>query len=141
MKRFSILVLIGFLALSFTTNVSAQVRRDSRVRWTPENRAEYMAKELDLNADEKAKVTALFEQQDKERAEQVAENRAKRDELRNTRDARRKEMQDLRTQAVAENDAQLEQIIGKEKLEQWKEIRSKRQEVMRDTNRRGRRLR
>ena len=139
MKRLYILLLIGILTLSFTT--TAQNRRDAQVRWTPENRAEYMAKELNLSADEKAKVIALFEQQDKERAEQVAEHRAKRDELRNNREARRKEMQELRTQAVAENDAQLEKVIGKEKLEQWKEIRAKRQDVNRSTNRSGRRVR
>lgn len=139
MKRFNILLLIGLLTLSFTT--TAQNRRDAQVRWTPENRAEYMAKELTLSVDEKTKVIALFEQQDKERAEQVADQRAKRDELRNNREARRKEMQDLRTQAVAENDAQLEKVIGKEKLEQWKEIRAKRQDVNRSTNRSGRRVR
>ncbi len=139
MKRFNILLLIGLLLLSFAT--TAQNRRDAQARWSPENRAEYMANELNLSADEKAKVIALFEQQDKERAEQVAEHRAKRDELRNNREERRKEMQDLRTQTVAKNDAQLEKVIGKDKLEQWKKIRTKRQDVNRSTNRSGRRVR
>ena len=48
-------------------------------------------------------------------------------------------MQDMRAKAIAENDAQIEAIIGKEKLEEWKELRAKRQDSIRDVNRSGRR--
>jgi hypothetical protein len=98
-----------------------------------------MARELKLSAEEKAKVEALFVKNDEVRAKQVAENREKRGELQNDREARRKEMQEMRAKAVAENDAQLEAIIGKEKLEEWKELRTKRQDSIREVNRRGRR--
>ena len=42
-----------------------------------------------------------------------------REELQTDREARRNEMQDMRAKAIAENDAKLETIIGKEKLEEW----------------------
>ncbi len=48
-------------------------------------------------------------------------------------------MQALREKAVAENDAALEKIIGKEKMEQWKTMRAERMQKMRETNRQGRR--
>ena len=136
MKKFTLLALIGLLTLSFS--VSAQNRVDRR-SWTAKDRAEYMARELKLSAEEKAKVEALFVKNDEVRAKQVAENREKRGELQNDREARRKEMQEMRAKAVAENDAQLEAIIGKEKLEEWKELRTKRQDSIREVNRRGRR--
>lgn len=137
MKKFTVLAIIGLLTLSFSLNAQ---NREFRRNWTAKDRAEYMAKELKLNDEEKVKVEALFEKFDKERTEQVAENRAKRDQLRNDREARRKEMQDMRNKAVAENDAQLEAIIGKEKLDTWKELRTKRQDSIRDINRSGRRM-
>jgi len=48
-------------------------------------------------------------------------------------------MQALREKEVAENDAELEAIIGKEKMEQWKQYRADRQKEMRSSNRAGRR--
>jgi uncharacterized protein YwqG len=55
------------------------------------------------------------------------------------RTKRREEMQALREKEVAENDAELEAIIGKEKMEQWKQYRADRQKEMRSSNRAGRR--
>ena len=137
MKRFAFLAIIGLLTLSFS--VSAQ-NRDARRSWTAQDRAEYMAKELKLTADEKAKVEALFVKHDELREKQVAENRAKRGDLQNNREARMKEMQEMRAKAVTENDAQVEAIIGKEKMEVWKELRTKRQDSIRDINRSGRQV-
>ena len=136
MKKFTLLALVGLLTLSFS--LSAQ-NSNTRRSWTAKDRAEFMTKELNLSAEEAAKIKDLFEKNDEERAKQVAENRAKREDLQANREERRKEMQDMRAKAVAENDAQLEAIIGKEKLEEWKELRTKRQETNRDANRSGRR--
>ncbi|HHX31988.1 MAG TPA: hypothetical protein GX712_05300 [Bacteroidales bacterium] len=136
MKKFTLLALVGLLTLSFS--LSAQ-NNNARRSWTAKDRAEYMTKELNLSAEESAKIKDLFEKNDEERAKQVAENRAKREDLQANREARRKEMQDMRAKAVAENDAQLEAIIGNEKMEEWKVLRAKRQESNRDANRSGRR--
>jgi|LSQX01.2.fsa_nt_gb uncharacterized protein YwqG len=136
MKKFTVLTIAALLTLSFA--LTAQ-NNNARRSWTAKDRAEYMAKELKLSAEESTKIEVLFEKNDSERAKQVAENRAKRQDLKNDREARRKEMQDMRTKAVTENDAQLEAIIGKEKMEVWKELRTKRQDSIRDINRSGRR--
>ena len=136
MKKFTVLTIAALLTLSFA--LTAQ-NNNARRSWTAKDRAEYMAKELKLSAEESTKTEVLFEKNDSERAKQVAENRAKRQDLKNDREARRKEMQDMRTKAVTENDAQLEAIIGKEKMEVWKELRTKRQDSIRDINRSGRR--
>lgn len=45
---------------------------------------------------------------------------------------RRAEMMELRNKAVAENDAELEKIIGKEKMEQWKTYRDEQMKKMRN---------
>ena len=136
MKKFTILALIGLLTLSFS--LSAQ-NNNARRSVTAKERAELMAKELKLSAEESAKIEALFEKHDKERAEQVAKNREQRSDLQTDREARRKEMQDMRAKSVAKNDAQIQEIIGKEKMERWKELRTKRQESNRNANRSGRR--
>lgn len=136
MKKFTLMAIIGLLALSFS--LSAQNNNPRRIA-TSKERAELMAKELKLSAEETTKIEALFDKQDKERAKQIEENRATRENLQTDREARRKEMQDLRAKAVAENDAQIEAIIGKEKMKEWKELRTKRQESRRDVNRSERR--
>lgn len=136
MKKFTVLVITALLTLSFSMNAQ---NNNARRSWTAKDRAEYMAKELKLTAEESAKIKTLFEKNDDERSKQVAENRAKREDLQTDREARRKEMQEMRTKAVAENDAQIEAIIGKEKMEAWKELRNKRSESNRDVNRNGRR--
>lgn len=111
-------------------------RRSEQVnQMTPQQRAELMAKELDLTADETAKVEALIEKQDAKRAEQVAAHRAERGTGRLNRDARREEMWELRKKEVEEHYAGLEKIIGKEKTDKWNEIRRE----VRESNRAGRR--
>ena len=138
MKKVSFMLFAVMFILSST--ISAQISNDTaqnsmrpryEKRWTAENRAQIMAEQLKLSDEEKAQVEVLFEKQDKERAAQVAEQRAKRESLRGEREARRAEMQELRENSVSANDAELEKIIGKEKLDQWKKYR--------EDNRRGRR--
>ena len=111
----------------------------SEMRWTAKDRAETMTKQLELTADQKAKVEALFEKQDAKRKEQVAKQQEKREEMTQDRATRRAEMMEMRNKEVAENDAELEGIIGKEKMEQWKTMRAERMQKMREINRQGRR--
>lgn len=141
MKKFGILAMIAFLAMGLS--VSAQNnnranraqdgnRGQREMRWTAKERADNMAKQLNLNADEKAKVEALFEKQDAERSKWVTEAREKNRQTAGDRDARREEMRKEREKAIAKNDAELEQIIGKDKLEQWKKYRADRMRQARD---------
>ena len=147
MKKVVVMTLVAIFTLSCTLEAqnNTRGRRDNRQgpqterRWTAKDRAEAMAKELELTNEQVSKVEALFEKQDEERAEQVAAHRAERQQAVGDREARRQEMQAAREKAVAENDAELEKIIGKEKTEQWKKIREERQRNFRDANRQGRR--
>ncbi len=106
-------------------NSRRNVRRQSiENRWTPVERAEIMAEQLKLTDAEKAQVKTLLEKNEKERIAQVEEQRAKRGYSRTDRETHRAEMQELRDKAILENDAELEKIIGKEKLDQWKIYRA-----------------
>ncbi len=148
MKKVLLLALVGLFTLSFTLDAqnNPRNRRDGRQgarvenRWTAKDRADAMAKQLELTSDQAAKVKDLFEKQDAERAKQVAAQRAARERDSGDREARREAMQEAREKEVAKNDAELEKIIGKEKLEQWKKYREERQSTTRDANRQGRRL-
>lgn len=144
MKKVVFMALIAIFTLSFSLeaqNNRRSNRQDTRsgMRWSAKERADNMEKQLALTADEKGKVQALFEQQDAKRAEQVAAHRAKREEKAEDRAKSREEMQTLREKEVAENDAALEAIIGKEKMEQWKQYRADRQKEMRNSRPAGRR--
>ena len=147
MKKIVFMALVAIFTLSFTLEAqnNTRNRRDNRqdarsgMRWSATERAENMEKQLGLTPEEKAKVQALFEEQDAKRAEQVAEQRAKRDEAMKERTVNREEMRALREKEVTENDAQLETIIGKEKMDQWKKYRADRQKEMRDSRPGGRR--
>lgn len=144
MKKVVFMALIAIFTLSFSLeaqNNRRSNRQDTRsgMRWSAKERADNMEKQLALTADEKGKVQALFEQQDAKRAEQVAAHKAKREEIAQDRAKSREEMQTLREKEVAENDAALEAIIGKEKMEQWKQYRADRQKEMRNSRPAGRR--
>lgn len=147
MKKIVFMALVAIFTLSFTLEAqnNTRNRRDNRqsvqseMRWSAKERAESMEKQLGLTAEQKAKVQALFEEQDAKRAEQIAQQRAGREKMTQDRDKRREEMQALREKEVAENDAKLEVIIGKEKMEQWKQYRADRQKEMRSSRPEGRR--
>lgn len=144
MKKVALILFVGIFILS--SNIFAQnyndstkrVERRQRVenRWTPEKRAEIMAEQLKLSETEKAQVKALLEKNEKERLAQVIEQRAKRENLKKERDARRAEMQELREQAIKANEAELEKIIGKEKVDQWKKYRDENRTFRRESGRR-----
>lgn len=144
MKKVALILFVGIFILC--SNIFAQNNNDStkrverrqRVenRWTPEKRAEIMAEQLKLSETEKAQVKALLEKNEKERLAQVIEQRAKRENLKKERDARRAEMQELREQAIKANEAELEKIIGKEKVDQWKKYRDENRTFRRESGRR-----
>lgn len=147
MRKITWMALVAMLTVSCSLEAqdNTSVRRNRRIepqtknRWTAEDRVEAMTKELELTAEQVADLQALFEKQDAERAEQVAAHLAEREQAARNREVRRKEMEEAREKAVAEYNAELERIIGKEKVEQWEKSREKRQQAIRDSNRRGRR--
>ena len=140
MKRVAFMTMVAIFAMSFSLMAQQHNQRQRQapgeMRWSAKERAENLAKQLELTDSQKTEVIALFEKQDAERAAQFKEQKEK---VGQDRDARRTEMQALREKAVAENDAALEKIIGKEKMEQWKTVRAERMQKMRETNRQGRR--
>lgn len=144
MKKIVFMALIAIFTLSFTLEAQNN-RRDNRqnprseMRLTAKERADNMAKQLKLTAEEKAKVEALFEQQDTKRAEQMKNQRDNRENVTQDRAKLREEMQALREKEMTKNDAELEAIIGKEKMNQWKQYRTERQKEMGNSNRMGRR--
>lgn len=144
MKKVTLMLFVGIFLVS--SAISAQNNTDTtrnyrgprfENRMTPEKRAEIMADQLKLTDAQKAQVAALFEKNEKERVAQIEEQRAKRESLRKEREAQRAEMQQLREKEVSENLNELEKIIGKEKMNQWKENRSDFQRKYREDNRRG----
>ena len=110
-------------------------RSDNRMRMSTKERVDLMTKELDLTTQQAAKVLALTEKQKAESIAQVTENRKLRDSGSLNSEARRKEMREMRDKQVKNHYAELEKIIGKEKLEKWKNLR----QDVRDDNRAGRR--
>lgn len=114
-QRFGIL-LIAFLTLSFS-GIAQQQERGNRQDWSPAARAERMAKDLELTADQKVKVQALFEKQQAEMVKLREEGQATTD-----REARRQQMTELRKKW----DADLEKIIGAEKMAKHKAMQEER---------------
>ena len=128
MKKYLFLVATLLLTLSMT--VSAQNRRNENNRRTdrimnmsPKERADLMAKELDLTVEQTTQVEALCEKQDAERLVQVKEQRSGRGTGSTNRDTRREEMRTARLKEVEKQNAELEKIIGKEKVEKWNKLR------------------
>ena len=141
MKKY--LFLVTALLITMSMSLSAQNnnrqngnnrRSTQMVRLTPQERVDLMAKELDLTAEQKAKVLALFEKQDKERLEQIEKQREQRNTGVQNSEARREEMRASRLKEVEKQNADLEKIIGKEKVAKWNESRR----TTRESNRAGR---
>jgi hypothetical protein len=131
MKKYAIVALIAFFTVSLSISAQNNNRRNTqdgnrgqrnqtemRQSRTAAERTEIMAQELQLTAEEKAQVKALFEKQDTQRAEQRELQRAQQGQR------SQNEMRATRERALAENDAELEKIIGKERLEQWQKHRA-----------------
>ncbi|OPZ10509.1 MAG: hypothetical protein BWZ06_01892 [Bacteroidetes bacterium ADurb.BinA261] len=133
MKKIGILAFIALFTMSLSVmaqDTARQKTTSGEMRWTAAQRAEQMAKQLELTAEQKAQVEKVLEKQDAQRAEQMAKAR----EMRETQQATREEMRAERRKQIEANDAELEQIIGKEKMDQWKAIRAERMKNMRNGN-------
>jgi hypothetical protein len=126
MKKYAMLLMTGFFM--FGLSVSAQMqsgtrpnagerqeRAQGRQQQTPEQRAESVARDLNLSDAEKTKVTELFVKQNANTVKFRA------DVNRDSPDFRQK-MTDFR----AAQDAELEALIGKEKFQQLQTIREER---------------
>ena len=144
MKKYLFLVATLLLTLSITVSAQNNNRRNDNNRRTdrimnmsPKERADLMAKELDLTVEQTAQVEALCEKQDAERLVQVKEQRSGRGTGSTNRDARREEMRTARLKEVEKQNAELEKIIGKEKVEKWNDLH----QDVRDENRACRRIR
>ena len=110
-------------------------RNEYIMRQTPQERVDLMTKELDLTADQAAKVLALCERQEAERNAQVDAHRSTRGTGTIDRAARRDEFRALREKQMKEHQEELIKIIGQDKVDQWNELR----QDIRDVNRTGRR--
>ena len=127
MKKYLMLTLAFFFSMQMLVTAQNQ-RNGQRVQQTPKERAERMAKQLELTPEQQTQVEALFVKQDAERTKWREETRANsqgagvdREKMRVQFDERRK----------AENEA-LEKIIGKEKMDKYlkwlEELRQQRQQ-------------
>ena len=136
MKKYVMLALVAIFTMSFVAN--AQDQRPARgeggrgegqrVQITAKERAAHLGKQLELTDAQKAKVEALYEKQDKKREEMRAENqklKEKKDQVAADRKAK------FEAQRKAD-DAELEAIIGKEKMEKLLKIRAERQAKMQE---------
>lgn len=124
MKKFLMLA----LAAVFTIGLSAQNQlrprsgnNGNRSQFTPEMRAERLAEQLELTAEQKAQVTEFYKAQ-AEKWEKARGN----NEL--SREARREQFETMRKA----EDAELEKIIGKEKMEKHLKQRAEREQRMRE---------
>lgn len=139
MKKNVLFLLVALLAMSLSVGAQDTVKgrrgengKDAQktMKWTAKDRAEAMAKQLTLTADQTVKVEALFVKQEAKRTEQFEKQKELRDQAVGDREARREEMKALREKEMAANDAELEAIIGKAKMEQWKAFQVEKREQM-----------
>ena len=86
-----------------------------RQQMTPQVRAERLAKQLDLTADQQAQVQALYEKQNADRQKKMAEARTSGEDMRAKFEAERKAQ-----------DVELEKIIGPEKMKKLQDMRAER---------------
>ena len=110
-------------------------RSDYMMRLSAQERVDLMTKELDLTSEQAAQILALTQKYEDQRNQEVDEHREERRTERSNRDTRRDEFREMRTKQMEEKQAELEKIIGKEKLDKWNSMR----QDVRDTNRAGRR--
>ncbi|MEA4935617.1 MAG: hypothetical protein VB102_03130 [Paludibacter sp.] len=119
MRKYVLLVLAAAFMLSTAVVAQGQgqprhnkgdkkeMRQEVKEKITPEKRAEYMAKQLQLSDMEKAKVQALFEKQDAKIKQQMEEVKKLKEEQKAKFEANRKAQED-----------ELIKIIGNDKFRQ-----------------------
>lgn len=89
-----------------------EMRQEVKEKITPEKRAEFMAKQLQLSDVEKAKIQALYEKQDAKAKQQMEEVKKLKEEQKAKFEANRKAQED-----------ELIKIIGNDKFRQLQSMR------------------
>ena len=134
MKRYAMFMLAAMLTIGLTASAQNGQRKQrnndnnrprQEMRMTAKERADWMSKQLELTTEQTVKVQALLEKQDAKRAEQIAKHR---EQTTVNREKSREEMRTLREKEMKENQAELEGIIGKEKMEKLNLLRESRQQ-------------
>lgn len=134
MKRYAMFMLAAMLTIGLSASAQNGQRKQrnndnnrprQEMRMTAKERADWMSKQLELTTEQTVKVQALLEKQDAKRAEQIAKHR---EQTAVNREKSREEMRTLREKEMKENQAELEGIIGKEKMEKLNLLRESRQQ-------------
>ena len=138
MKKYALWMLAAMLTTGLSVSAQDRQRKQrnggdnnrprQEMRMTAKERAEWMTKQLELTADQTEKVQALLEKQDAKRAEQITKFREQREQAIANRDKNREEMRALRESEAKANRAELEGIIGKEKMEKLDSLRGSRRQ-------------
>jgi predicted RND superfamily exporter protein len=123
MKQRMYVMLVALLVMSMSAFAQQQrgERNERQQSITPEARAEQMKKDLDLTADQKAKVKVLFETQQKEM-----------EKLRTEAQGDQANRREQATQLREKWDKELEKIIGKEKMAKHKALQAERMQNRRN---------
>ncbi|MDD3195385.1 MAG: hypothetical protein PHU68_06250 [Paludibacter sp.] len=115
MKQRILVLTLALAVLSITGMAQRPQGAGERPQWNAEQRAEQMAKDLELTKEQQTQVKELFEKQQAEMAEI-------RKQPRNEGTDRRAQFSELRKKW----DTELEKIIGSEKLAKHKELQAQR---------------
>ena len=115
MKKIFMIALVAIFTMGMSINAQ-QRQGQGRQGMTPADRVERLAQQITLSADEKAKVLELFEKQQKRNQEAFAA-------AGNNQNVDREAMRTRMQEQQKADDADLEAIIGKEKMAQYQKIR------------------
>jgi len=143
MKKYVMLAFAAILSLGITISAQDQTpplggqggpggQRGQGMQFTPKERADRLAKQLNLTDEEKAKVEELYKNQDARREKMKQEM----DQKKNDKKSEIKEDQEKNRAKYDEqrkaDDEDLLKIIGKEKFEKYQTMRTERQNRMRE---------
>ena len=111
MKRnfFVMMVALVAFSLNLTAQQTQQGQRGQRTQWNPEQRAEQVAKDLELNADQQKQLKEMFVKQQEEMTKI-------REQAQGDQANRREQFVELRKKW----DADMEKIVGPEKMAKWR---------------------
>lgn len=146
MKKYGIYVMAAMMIISLSLSAqnapenqnqnNRQVQQ--REQLTSQQRAENLAKQLSLTTEQTQKVQALYEKQDAKRVQQREEFKKQRENMQQMQTSEREQFRAQREKEMKEEDAELESIIGKEKMDQVNAFRAQRRErVQQRMNNRG----
>jgi hypothetical protein len=123
MKKYAVLAVVAIFTMIFGAVAQNPGRGQGGMRGAdPKEQTEQMAKQLELSDAQKEQVLALLEKQQKSNQERMEEMRKSREQ-----GGQQQSREDFRAKFQEQqkaNDAELEAIIGKEKMDKLKEIRA-----------------